>query len=117
MDPLHTEDIKDPVNWRGVHQFNPARVLLRDVTDDATRNWIISIYKHHNPGVTDSDIEGMEWPDVVGAALPKVLDAFDKGGAPDNVRLLLFGGNHSTWALQMMVEEGLAEKDPTLLKR
>jgi hypothetical protein len=117
MDLYHTLDIKDPAKWQGVSQFSAAKALLRDVTDNATRSWVFSLYKHNNPGVTDEQIEAMEWPTVMKAVTQPILDGFDSGAAPDDVRLLLFGGNHSTWALQLMIEEGLHKTDPSLLKR
>lgn len=113
-DVLHACNIKE--GFIGCQQFSAAKILLKDVTDPATRAWIISLYRAAHPALTDAQIEALEWPDVVKAVETEILEGLTKDTAPEDVHLLLFGGNHSTWAMQMMYEEGTLS-DPTLLQR
>jgi hypothetical protein len=115
MNILHTKSIKN--DFVGVQQFSDAKILLRDVSDPAIHAWIVSLYRRKHPMVTDDDFEALPWPEVVNDVLPVIVDCLQADTAPEDVLIMLFGGNHSTWALQMMVEEGKGEKDHTLLRR
>jgi hypothetical protein len=104
MDINHATNIT--TKFIGTSQFSAAKILLRDVNDPATRAWIISLYRAANETLTEAQIEELPWPDVVKAVEQQILDGLMNDTAPEDVLLLLFGGNHSTWALQMMYEEG-----------